>query len=392
MFEYRGFMLDSVRHWQDIEEIKKLIDALAILGFNRFHWHLTDDQGWRFQSEKYPVLNTVSAFRDYSDFGKKIDHEKYGRIYTKQEMTDIVLYCKNKGIDVIPEFEMPGHTSALLAAFPELSCNNEQVKIKTHQGIFKDVLCPAKEKTFETVIGILDEICSVFPYEYIHIGGDETPYNHWKNCPDCRKLMEKENITDFAEYQNLFMNKVIDCFESKGIHCIVWNDAAKGKNLDKRATIQYWHENHKPSIDFINNGGKAILSPFSYFYLDYSYKITPLNRVYSFNPYLKGLTEKGRKNIIGVEATLWTEYIDNNQQLEKMIFPRLIAVSKIAKGSADKPYKTFLSEIDKYISTLNNYSFEEKSKWTKTRLSMPLGWLEYVKNNYTLEFIKSQIK
>ena len=146
MYPYRGFSLDSVRHMQSIDEIKKLIDAAALLKFNKFHWHLTDDQGWRFQSERYPELNTIAAVRPYSDFGRIYENEPYGRVYTKNEMRDIVSYCAEKGIDVIPEFDMPGHMSALLHAHPHLSCTGEDVKIKTHQGIFRDVLCLAKEE------------------------------------------------------------------------------------------------------------------------------------------------------------------------------------------------------------------------------------------------------
>ncbi|MBQ4603227.1 MAG: family 20 glycosylhydrolase, partial [Clostridia bacterium] len=161
MFAYRGFMLDSVRHMQSIEEIKKLIDALSLLGFNKFHWHLTDDQGWRFESERFPVLNSVAAVRPYSDFGKTRDNNPYGRVYTKAEMREIVAYCTERGIDVIPEIDMPGHTRALLSAFPSLSCTGEAVKIKTHQGIFKDVLCLAKEETFEVITAIIDEFLGI---------------------------------------------------------------------------------------------------------------------------------------------------------------------------------------------------------------------------------------
>ena len=190
MYKHRGFMLDSARHMQSIDEIKKIIDALSLLDFNKFHWHLTDDQGWRFESETFPELNKIAAVRPYSDFGKTRIDEPYGRVYTKSEMKEIVEYCAEKGIEVIPEFDMPGHTSALLSAIPSLSCTGEEVKIKTHQGIFKDVLCLAKEETFNTVTRIIDEFLEVFPGEYFHIGGDETPSAHWKECPECQKLMK----------------------------------------------------------------------------------------------------------------------------------------------------------------------------------------------------------
>ncbi len=382
MFEYRCFMLDSVRHMQSISEIKKLIDAIDRLGFNYFHWHLTDDQGWRFESERYPLLNTKAAVRPYSDFGRTRADGPYGRVYTKAEMRETVEYCASKGIEVVPEFEMPGHTSALLSAYPELSCGGKEVKIKTHQGIFKDVLCIANEKTFETITGIIDEFLEIFPGRYFHIGGDETPHASWKACPDCRELMKRSGVKTYAEYQNLFMNRVIDYLESKGRHCIVWNEAARGENLDKRAIIQYWKEHEPSSIKFINSGGKAILSPFSYFYLDYDYAITPLNRVYSLNPYLRGLTPEGRKNITGVDSPLWTEYIDSTDEIERRIFPRLIAVSKVAHGENSKPYEEFLREIPEIRKALPGYAFEDEKNWTKPRITNPAGWLKFVKEHY----------
>ncbi len=390
MFEYRGFMLDSVRHMQTTDEIKKLTDAAAILKFNKFHWHLTDDQGWRFESEKYPALNTAAAVRPYSDFGKTYIDKPYGGVYSKSEMRDIVSYCASKNIEVIPEFEIPGHTGALLSAFPELSCSGKETKIKTHQGVFKDVLCIAKEKTFETVTDIIDEFFEIFPGNYIHIGGDETPPDHWKSCPDCRKKMKEFGVKSYAEYQNIFMNRIIDYVDKKGKQCIVWNDSVKGGNLDRRAVIQYWKERDRASVEFLNSGGHAVLSPFSYFYLDYDYDITPLNRVASFSAELPGLSETGRNNIIGVEAPLWTEYIDNINEAERLLFPRLIAVSKIALGES-VTYKELLKEIELYKSKLSGYRFEESSRWRRPRLLMPGGWLRFALNHYTAEFIKEQI-
>lgn len=391
MFEHRGFMLDSVRHMQSIDEIKKLIDALALLKFNKFHWHLTDDQGWRFECSNFPVLNSVAAVRPYSDFGKTRANEPYGRVYTKDEMREIVAYCTEKGIDVIPEFDVPGHSSALLSAMPELSCGGKTVKIKTHQGIFKDVLCLANEKSFEVVTQIIDEFLDIFPGEYFHIGGDEAPSAHWKTCPDCQQLMKKLGVETYAKYQNCFMNRLIDYLESKGRHAIVWNEAARGKNLDKRAVIQCWKENQPASVDFINSGGKAILSPFSYVYLDYDYLTTPLNRVYSMSASLPGLTEDSKKNIIGIEAPVWTEYISNNNRLEELVFPRIIAVSKATLGENHKPYSEFIREVHKLKNHLCDYNFCDEKMWTKSRAAMPLGWLKFVKDHYTLDYIKEQL-
>lgn len=391
-FSYRGFMIDAARHYQTIEELKAIIDAMALLGFNQFHWHLSDDQGWRFECNAFPLLNTVAAVRPYSDFGKTVDNTPYGRVYTKAEMAEIVRYCAAKGINVIPEIDMPGHTSALLSAYPSLACGSPKtVPIKTHQGIFKDVLCPANDAVYETIYTILDEVCALFPSEYIHIGGDETPSDHWRKCPACQALMAREDLTDYHEYQNLFMNRIIDYLERKGRHAMVWNDAAKGKNLDRRAVLQYWKENDKASIDFINRGGHAILSPFSYYYLDYDYDITPLNRVYAFDPMLKGLSENGKSHILGVEAPIWTEYIDNAETMQRLLFPRAIAVAYTANGKGDMPYWEFLSECTKEITQLRalGITLEDTAQWTKSRTAMPQGWLRFVRKHYSVDYIKS---
>ena len=275
-FYYRGYMLDCARHMFTVDEIKKLADAMALLKFNKFHWHLTDDQGWRIESERYPMLNSVSAVRKFSSFGKKKDNSAYGRVYTKAEIKEVIEYCGEREIEVIPEFDIPGHTSALLAAFPELSCGKSEIEVKTHQGIFEDVICLSNEKSLEVILNIFDEICELFPSKYIHIGGDETPKAQWEACPECRNEMAKLGINDYKEYQNSFTNKVIEHLECKGKTCIVWNDAAEGKNLDRRAIVQYWKEKSAPSAEFANSGGRLILSPFTYYYTDYEkYEIPP---------------------------------------------------------------------------------------------------------------------
>ena len=390
-FEYRAFMLDCARHMFPIDEIKKLIDAMAFLKLNKFHWHLTDDQGWRIESEKYPKLNTVAAVRKHSDFGKIFEEGPYGRVYTKNELTQIVSYCKERFIEVIPEFDIPGHTSALLAAFPELACGNKEVEVKTHQGIFKDVICPAKEESIDTVLKIFDEICEIFPSEYIHIGGDETPSKQWESCPECQALMHKLGIKDYHEYQNFFMNKVIAHLAEKGKTCIVWNDAAKGKNLDSRAVMHYWKENDKATLDFANNGGKLILSPFSYYYTDYDYDITPLNRTVSFNPMLKGLNSK--ESILGLEVPIWTEYISDNERLEKMLFPRAIAVAQTAWGG-NVDYHHFLMKFNSCKDILEEMGIQlgDVWLWKNKRTAMPVGWLKFLKRNYSSDYIKSQLK
>ena len=390
MLGYRSFHLDSVRHFQSLEEIEKLVDAAAALGFNKFHWHLTDDQGWRFESKAFPALN-AAAVRSRSDFGKTREEAPYGRIYTRAEMRRVVDFCADRGVDVVPEFEMPGHASALLSVFPELSCAGEPVRIKTHQGIFKDVLCPAKEKTFEVVTALLDEFLDVFPGEYIHVGGDETPRASWKACPDCRRYMKEHNLRTFDEYQGDFMNRIVDHLEQKGRHAIVWNEAARGGNLDRRAVLQCWKEGERASVRFINGGGKAILSPFSRCYFDYDYAITPLNRVYETRPTLPGLTKEGQKNVLGLEACLWTEFISDEETLERLAFPRLIAAAAIAKGENGQPYEAFLEEVRRVREERPDLAFADEALWTQPRLRVVPGWLKYLRDHVSIGFLKEQI-
>jgi hexosaminidase len=383
--------LDCCLHFFSVDFLKKYIDVMALHKVNRFHWHLTEDQGWRFESERFPLLNTKGAVREYSDFGKSYDPKPYGRVYTKQEMREIVEFCKERGINVIPEFDMPGHTSALLAAYPHLSCTGAEMKVKTHQGIYKDMLCLAKEEAFETVCSLLEEFFEIFPYEYIHIGSDETPHDRWEACPACQAKMKELGISDFSQYKNHFINRVIDFIENNGRHAIVWNDSARGTNLDKRAILQYWLEKDtKPTVDFINSGGKAILSPFSYYYFDYDYNITPLNRVHSYKPTIKGLSEEGEKNILGVEIPIWTEYINDNKKLERYLFPRAIAAAHTAKGE-EVSYEELLIEARRLREEMKDIAFEREEMWSKPRIVNSYGWLKFIKEHYGSDYIKGAL-
>ena len=383
-YAYRAFMIDSARHMQEISEIKEIIDAMSLLKYNTFHWHLTEDQGWRFESENYPLLNTKAAVRPYSDFGKTYDGKPYGRVYTKDEMREIVSYCAERYIDVIPEFDMPGHTSALLSVFPELSCKGDDIQIKTHQGIYSNVLCPAKDKTYEVVEKLIDEFCEIFPYKYFHIGGDETPSKQWEDCPECQYLKTACNLKSWAEYQNYYMNTIIDYLDKKGKTAIVWNDAAKGSNLDKRAVLQYWKEVPKNTVDYANTGGKVILSPFSYFYFDYYYEITSLRRVLSYKPKFKDMSEKGYENLLGIEAPIWTEYIRDKDKMQRFLFPRAIAAAQVAWGERGISYDRFVDEMQNAEKLIRDkgIAFEDKKEWGYKRISTPHGWIRFSHDHF----------
>lgn len=353
-YSYRGFMLDCARHMTSVPDIKKLVDVLAMLKLNVLHWHLTDDQGWRIESERYPELNTVSAYRKSSDFGGTHVSEQYGGFYTKAEISEVVNYCADRFIKVVPEIDMPGHVSAILAAFPGLSCRDVPVEVKTCQGIFPDVFCAGKDVVLDFIFSLLDEICELFPSDIIHIGGDETPKKYWSACPDCQRRMAEENFSSEDEMQAWFMNKIAGHLSGIGRHAVIWNDILKCGAVDKNIIVQRWMEHGKSCIpDYLNGGGKVIMSDFYHCYLDYPYGMTSLKKTYGYNPVPAKITHSGKKNIIGVEAPVWTEYISDFNKLSYMVFPRLAAVAEVAwTEDKSKNYDDFSDRLTAFSAKL----------------------------------------
>jgi len=325
-FPYRGFMLDTVRHIFSVEDTKKLIDAAASVKMNVMHWHLTDDQGFRIYSSRRPDATLKGSVRKSSDFGKLKESGEYGGYFTPEEMKEIVDYCAERYITVIPEFDIPGHSSALLHAFPQLSCKGEEVEIKTSQGIYEDILCAGKDETFDVVFDILSDILEIFPSEYIHIGGDEAPKTRWKECPLCQERMRKEGLKDEETLQGWFTNKIVEFLRANGRKAIVWNESLKSGVVDSSVTVQMWMDKKKLSVDFANDGGRMINSDFFRYYCDYPYGMTPLNKTYNYNPVHKKIKDKN--TVAGVEAPIWTEYINNFEHLCFMFFPRVTAVAE----------------------------------------------------------------
>jgi len=269
-------------------------------------------------------------------------------------MKEIVDYCAERYITVIPEFDVPGHSSALLHAYPELSCKGEPVEIKTSQGIYDDILCAGKDKTFDVIFDILSDILEIFPSEYIHIGGDEAPKKRWQECPDCQKRMQKEGLRDEETLQGWFTNKIVEFLKSKGRKAIVWNESLNSGVTDRSVTVQMWMDKKKLSVDFANDGGVMINSDFFHYYCDYPYGMTPLIKTYNYNPVHRKIKDKN--TVAGVEAPIWTEYINNFEHLCHMFFPRVTAVAETGwteeknKDAADfqrrfRIYSDILKEI-----------------------------------------------
>lgn len=364
-FPYRGFMIDTVRHISTVEETKRLLDAAASLKLNALHWHLSDDQGWRVQIDSLPLLTEKGSKRKASLFGGENDHSEYGGFFTKAEIKEVVAYAAERFIRVIPEIDMPGHTSAMLHAYPELSCTGEQIEVVTKQGVYPDILCAGKEGTFETVFKVLDEMTELFPDEMFHIGGDEAPKRRWKTCPDCQRKIKELGLENEEELQRWFVIRLKEYLESKGKKAVVWNESLKAGNIDG-VTVQRWMDGKHLSEKFANGGGKVIMSDFYHYYLDYPYAMTPLSKTYNYEPTRKHLTEEGKKNVIGIEAPLWAEYVLDFERWCFMGFPRLAAAAETGWSRAeDKELKDFERRFEAYEPLLKTMGITPapKNEW-----------------------------
>jgi hexosaminidase len=332
-YPWRGFMLDEGRHFQGKEAVKRLLDVMAVLKMNVFHWHLTEDQGWRIQIEKYPKLTEIGSKRPGTApslmgvFGKRHDGIPHEGFYTQDEIREIVAYAAERHITVVPEIEMPGHSVAALAAYPEFSCREELLEVRTAFGISQDVYCVGKEATFGFLEDILKEIIALFPGKYIHLGGDEAPRARWKQCPKCQRRMTDEGFTDEKELHRYLINRLSNYLHEHGKEVIGWNENLID-GLHPDFIIQYWYRGEQAVAEAVRNGRRVIVSPFLDYYLDHSYSLTPLSRTYAYQPGFEGLDDARAGSILGVEAPLWTEFVPNQARLDYQAFPRLLAVAE----------------------------------------------------------------
>lgn len=340
-FAWRGFMLDEGRHFLGKETVLALLDVLATLKLNVFHWHLTEDQGWRIEIDGYPRLTEVGAHRagtarNLTDtFRGRHDGRPHGGFYTRDEIREVVACAAERHITVVPEIEMPGHSLAALAAYPELGCRGGPYRVGTRFGIFKDIYCAGRESTFEFLQAVLDQVVELFPGPYVHIGGDEAPKARWNECPDCRRRMAEEGLADTAELQTWFSNRIARHLAARGRVPVGWNEAlAPGLHPD--AIIQYWIGSRRKVVDAIRQGRRTIVSPFLDYYLDHAYSLTPLSRTYRCEPVFAGLADDDARNILGVEAPLWTEFVPGRARLDYQTFPRLLALAETAWTAAER--------------------------------------------------------
>ena len=355
-FPWRGFMLDVGRHFFPPEEVKRLLDVMEILKMNRFHWHLTEDQGWRIEIEKYPKLVEIGSVRKDTQIGgilsKKREGKPHSGYYTQEEIRDIVEYARRRYIEVIPEVDIPGHSTAALAAYPEYSCREQSIEVETTFGIKKDVFCVGKEKTFEFLFNVIDEIIKLFPSKIFHLGGDEVPKDRWKECPACQSRIKELGLKDEDDLQVYFTNRISEYLKSKGWRVMGWNEIL-GAGVDPSAIAQYWARSEQPTIEHLRNGGNAVFSKFGHIYLDYNYGLTPLRKSYEYEPIPDALEEEYRNNVLGIETPMWTEWARNTTRLQWQIFPRLIAVSETGWTSKHlKNYTRFRKTLENLYPSL----------------------------------------
>ena len=371
-FPYRGLHLDVCRHFSSLEYIYKYIDMLAMHKMNVFHWHLTDDQGWRIEIKRYPKLTEVGAMRNRTVIGKnsgKYDNTPYGGFYTQEEAREIVEYARERYIDVIPEVDLPGHMLAALAAYPELGCTGGPYEVCPEWGIFEDVLCIGNDKTFEFLEGVMEEIIDIFPSRYIHIGGDECPRTRWQSCPKCQARIKAEglkadkNHTAEDRLQSYCMTRIEKFLNAHGRQIIGWDEILDG-DVAPNATVMSWR-GMEGGIKAAQLGHDVIMVPTSYAYLDYYQTddltdepfgiggYVPVEKVYSLEPVPAALTAEQAKHILGAQANLWTEYILTPEHAEYMILPRIAALCEVQWTQPEK--KDFQDFAKRLVSLMKLY-------------------------------------
>jgi hexosaminidase len=377
-FEYRGMHLDVSRHFFPVDDVKSYIDILALHKINRFHWHLTDDQGWRIEIKSRPKLTEVGSIRARTWVGpehppKTYDETPYGGYYTQEEAREIVRYAAERCITVIPEIEMPGHAVAALASYPEIGCTGGPYKVWDMRGVTDDIFCAGNELTFEILEDVLTEIIDIFPSEYINLGGDEAPKIRWEACPKCQARIKAEGLKDAHQLQGYFMTRMENFLKEHGRKMIGWDEILEG-GVSPDATLLFWRTwaGEKWAKTVADSGNRIIMSPTEYCYFDYyqgpaeteplafwgSY--LPLSKVYEFDPY-EYIAPESRANVWGVQANLWTEFVATIEHAQYMLLPRLAALSETGWAYERKDYGSFLKRMGNMTSVYDRHGYNYKS-------------------------------
>ena len=364
-FKWRGMHLDVGRHMFPVSFIKKYIDYIAMHKLNTFHWHLTEDQGWRIEIKRYPKLTEIGAWRKGTQIGKtdQIDNKRYGGYYTQDQIKEIVKYAQDRFVTVVPEIEMPGHSVAALASYPELSCTGGPFEVRTLWGISDDIYCAGNDSVFTFLENVLTEVMELFPSKYIHIGGDEAPKDRWEKCKKCQTRIKKEGLKNEHELQSYFIERIEKFLNSNGRQIIGWDEILEG-GLAPNAAVMSWR-GIEGGIAAAKQKHNVVMTPTDYCYFDYYQGhpeteplaiggFLPLNKVYSYEPIPAELNSDEQKYIMGVQANLWTEYIATTEYAEYMTLPRLCALSEVAWSPKDgRDWKSFQTRMNKHYNRLD---------------------------------------
>lgn len=400
-FAYRGAMLDVARHFYTVDEVKTFIDMLALHNINRFHWHLTDDQGWRIEIKKYPKLMSVASERKETVVGRWYsgiyDGKPYGGYYTQDELRDVIDYAAKRHITIIPEVDLPGHMQAALTAYPELGCTGGPYEVRTIWGVSQDVLCVGNDFTLQFVKDVLSEVADIFPSEYIHIGGDECPKVRWEKCPKCQERIKSLGLKSDAKHtkeqrlQSYMIQEAAKYLKEKGKRIIGWTEILEG-GLVPDATLMSWI-GESGGIEAAHQHHDVIMTPNTYLYFDYyqSKKVEdeplaiggylPIEKTYNYEPMPKELTEEEQQYIKGVQANLWTEYIPVFSQVQYMVLPRLGAAAEVQwTDSSKKDYKDFLRRVPHLVAVYDCYGWNYATHVYDVNVDMKADTVNHVLN------------
>ncbi|PKP41403.1 MAG: beta-N-acetylhexosaminidase [Bacteroidetes bacterium HGW-Bacteroidetes-10] len=370
-FEWRGLHLDVCRHFMPKEFVLKYIDYMAMHKLNTFHFHLTEDQGWRIEIKRYPRLTEIGSKRKETIMGrgneavKLYDGKPHGGFYTQEDIKEIVAYAAKRYVTVVPEIEMPGHALAALAAYPELGCTGGPYEVATKWGVFKEVMCAGKEGTFEFLQNVMDEVLALFPSKFIHIGGDECPKESWKECPDCQQRIKELGLKDEHELQSWFITRMEKYLNAKGRDIIGWDEILEG-GLAPNAAVMSWR-GEAGGIAAAKERHKVVMSPGTHCYLDHFQGaketqplaiggFTPLEKIYSYEPVPAELSAEEAKYIMGAQGNVWTEFMPNPAHVEYMVYPRAAALAEVVWSPKEsRDYKNFKERMEKMV--LRYYSY-----------------------------------
>ena len=351
-FKWRGLMIDYSRTFWSVSHTKKYIDVLSYFKMNKLHMHLTDDQGWRLEIEKYPLLTEIASKFD-TVFNEPPEREGF---YTKEDIREIVKYAKTRNVEIIPEIEMLGHSSEVFSAYPQFSCTGDTLSIHTFfegPNIHKEIYCAGKEETFEFLEDVLSEVADLFPSEYVHIGADEAPKDMWEKCANCQRVIKDYNLKNEEELQSWFVKRIEKFLNSKGKKLIGWDEIIEG-GLSKSAVVMYWRSNKSDAVlDAVKQGNNIILTPTSHCYFDYTYDKISTEKVYSFEPESGNLTEINSDQILGVQANFWSHIDRTEPTMDRQIFPRLLALAEVGWTKASKKNREhFMIRMKDHLKSL----------------------------------------